>query len=169
MTEQGDKGKTQVMENMIDSKDSIFVETIGSIDSFQASLGSARVLVKNEDKVRILAIQNDLYEIMASWGAKEYRPWEDAEKRTSEIENEMEEMKGRVKNLDGFLIPGENEVETRINLCRTDCREVERRVVSLRNQRIDDQEKEFDEDILVYFNRLSSYLNVMWRNNLGVK
>jgi cob(I)alamin adenosyltransferase len=163
MSERGDKGFTSGECNLSVSKDSPFVEAVGAIDKFQARLGWTRVVLEEkEEKEKILQIEKDLNEIMSSLYIG--KDWKNGEKRIEEIESDSEEYKQRVKDLNDFLIPGENEVESRINICRTDCREAERRVVTLKWDREEKKKEKFDENVLKYFNKLSSFLNWMWRS-----
>ncbi|MDD2225120.1 MAG: ATP:cob(I)alamin adenosyltransferase [Candidatus Shapirobacteria bacterium] len=164
MSERGDFGKTSGECNLTVSKDSPFVEAVGAIDDFQARLGHARVLLEGGEKQTIFQVEKDLTEIMGSF----YKSvdWENGKKRLGEIDDEVEEYRKRVKNLNNFLVPGENEIESRINLCRTGCRIAERRVVGLKNDREEIQGKEFDQNVLKYFNRLSTFLYFMWRSKL---
>jgi cob(I)alamin adenosyltransferase len=164
MSERGDKGITSGECGLSVSKDSSFVEAVGAIDDFQARLGLVRVLLEGVDKNNILKIEKDLTEVMGTLyqGTK----WERSEKRVEEIDDGIKKYKGRVKNLGNFLIPGENEIEARLNLCRTGCRIAERRVVTLKLDREEKKELDFDENILKYFNKLSTYLYWMWRLKL---
>ncbi len=163
MSEKGDRGITQG-ECLLDvSKNSVFVEAVGSIDRFQASLGLAKVkITKSDEKKNFFQIEKDLYEVMGSLYMGQ--DWTSGKKRVEEIDKSIELTKKRVSNLEGFLIPGENEVEARINLCRTDCREAERRLVALKIEREEKENLSFDQNILKYFNRLSCLLNLMWRS-----
>jgi len=164
MSERGDKGFTSGECNLTMSKDSPFVEAVGAIDNLQALLGSARVVIQNqENKEKILQIEKDLGEVMGSLYKGE--KWENGEERIKEIENEVEADGKRIKNLNVFLIPGENEVEARINLCRTFSREAERRVFTLKKEREERGRTDFDKNVLKYFNKLSTYLYWMWRSN----
>ncbi|HPT66215.1 MAG TPA: ATP:cob(I)alamin adenosyltransferase [Candidatus Woesebacteria bacterium] len=163
MSEESDRGRTQG-ECLLDvSKNSPFVEAVGSIDRFQASLGLAKVKMTNTDeKKRFSQMEKDLYEIMGSLYMGQ--SWANGDKKIEQIDKEIESTKKRISNLEGFLIPGENEIEARINLCRTDCREAERRLVSLKIDREEKENLKFDLNVLKYFNRLSSLLNLMWRS-----
>jgi len=165
MSERGDNGLTLGECSLNVSKDSPFVEAVGAIDEFQARLGSARVLLKKNENDSILNIENDLTEVMSTLyqGIK----WQNGEKRVEEINSEIEFCKGRVESLDKFLVPGENEIESRLNLCRTGCRTAERRVVTLKLDREEKEDLDFDENILKYFNKLSTYLYWMWRSKLN--
>ncbi|MDD4136050.1 MAG: ATP:cob(I)alamin adenosyltransferase [Candidatus Shapirobacteria bacterium] len=164
MSERGDSGKTSGECNLTMSKDSPFVEAVGAIDDFQARLGFARVLLKGDEEETIFQIENDLSEVMGSF--YESVNWENGNKRLKDIENEVGKYRDRVKNLNSFLVPGENEIESRINLCRTGCRIAESKVVGLKNDREEIQGKEFDENVLKYFNKLSTFLYFMWRSKL---
>lgn len=164
MSEKGDKGITQGECSLNVSKDAVFVEALGAIDRFQSKLGWARVVVKEEiENQNLFQIEKDLSEIMGSLyiGGK----WKNGDKRLGEIKSEGEKYQNRIGNPDKFLISGENEIEARINICRTDCREAERRVVTLKNEK-EEKGLVLDENILKYFNRLSTFLNWMWRSNL---
>ncbi|MDD2224937.1 MAG: ATP:cob(I)alamin adenosyltransferase [Candidatus Shapirobacteria bacterium] len=166
MSERGDKGFTSGECNLSVSKDSPFVEAVGAIDKFQARLGWTRVVIEEkEENEKILQIEKDLNEIMSSLYVG--KDWKNGEKRIEEIESDSEEYEKRVKDLNDFLIPGENEVESRINICRTDCREAERRVVTLKWDREEKKKEKFDENVLKYFNKLSSFLNWMWRSKFN--
>lgn len=162
MSERGDKGFTLGECNLSVSKDSPFVEAVGAIDDFQARLGHARVLLKGKEKKNFFQIEEDLTEVMGSL----YKgiDWENGKKRLEEVDGEVKKYRKRVKNLSNFLVPGENEIESRINLCRTGCRIAERRIVGLKEDREENQGEKFDQNVLKYFNRLSTFLYFIWRS-----
>jgi cob(I)alamin adenosyltransferase len=152
MSDRGDKGLTSGECNLTVAKDSPFVEAVGAIDKFQARLGWVKVIINNKKEKQIFCqIEKDLNEIMGNLYLK--TKWKNGRKRIEEIEKEAEKYKIKAENFKKFLIPGENEVESRINICRTDCREAERRIVAFK----------FDENLLKYFNKLSYFLNWVWR------
>ena len=152
-TKRGDSGKTCGECFLTVSKDSVFVRAVGSIDSLQASLGLFRVVAKNDNKKIILQIEKDLSEIMGSLFMNQ--KWLKIEEKIEEVNTEAEKIKKEIGKVEKFLIPGENEIEARVNKCRTDCRETEVRVVALKA----------DKKILKYFNRLSYLLNWIWRSS----
>lgn len=164
MSERGDKGMTcgECLQNV--SKDSPFVEAVGAIDDFQARLGSARVLLEENENENILEIEKDLGEVMGILFSG--TDWTRGKKRVEEIEDGIKNYRGRVENLDKFLIPGENEIESRLNLCRTGCRTAERRIITLKEDREEKEGLGLDENILKYFNKLSTYLYWMWRSKI---
>lgn len=167
MSEGVKKGFTSGECNLPVSKDSPFVETMGSMDEFQAKLGWTRVKLMEEgckdEGERVLKVEMYVSEIMGT--LYQEIKWEDGDKKIEELEGWIDGYtKGRVKNLEGFLVPGENELESRLNLCRTACRTAERRVVTLKLERMKDEADNFDENVLGYFNMLSTYLFWMWQS-----
>jgi len=162
MSDRGDKGITLGQCNMEMSKNSPFVRTVGMIDELQARVAGARILFENKKNVEFEQIEKDLYHIMGSLykGMK----WEEGEGRIKKMESEIESYGEKFGNPKQFLIPGKNELEVRINLCRTGCRLAEEELVLLKES----QEKNdlyFDGNILKYINKLSTYFYWGWREN----
>jgi len=117
-------------------KDGLLLETVGSIDELQSVLQ----LIGFEDK-----IIDDLSKIMSelACGIK----FKDCELRVKKMEEAIE----KTPKIDKFLkFKGRKALE--FNWARTVCRRVERRAVALNRQ------EKIEEKILVYLNRLSSYL-----------
>jgi cob(I)alamin adenosyltransferase len=165
MSEKGDKGLTLGQCNMKMSKDSPFVRTVGVIDDFQARLGLAKsILIEKTEKEEIDLMQVDLHQIMGS--LYEASEWGGGEERVTYIEEKVNSYRGRIKNLGEFLIPGNNELDARLNFCRTGCRLVEEEAVSLRDDYIK-RKLFFDPNIIKYFNKLSTYLYFMWRDKIN--
>mgnify|MGYP000873537373 CR=1 FL=1 len=162
MSERGDKGITSGECSLPVSKDSSFVEAVGSIDEFQARLGHARVLLEDEDNKRFLGIESNLSGVMGV--LFQGTVWNNGEKRIKELDSWIEGYTKGENKLKNFLLPGENEIESRLNLCRTGCRTAERRLVTLKTDREENEGLDFDNNILGYFNRLSTYLFWMWQS-----
>ena len=163
MSERGDKGLTLGECNLVVSKSSCFVRAMGVIDDFQARLGSARVLLDGEENNKIKAVQTDLHQIMGSLYQRS--KWEKGDESIKEVEEDIKSYQGRIENLEKFLIPGKNETEVRVDLCRTGCRLVEKELVFLKKK---NKKKKlyFDLNIIKYFNKLSTYFYLMWREKL---
>lgn len=119
-------------------KDSLLLETVGSIDEFQSILE----LIGFEE-----VIIDDLSKIMSELvcGIK----FENCGLRVEWMEKEIKKM----PKIDNFLKFSKKKA-LELNWARTVCRRVERRAVAL------SREKKIDEKVLNYLNRLSSYLFV---------
>lgn len=135
-TKTGDKGQTNCGNQRV-NKDDLLVEVVGEIDELQAVLGLAKVDEKFID---------DLTGIMGElgFGVK----FDSYKTRIEEMEREINE---KDFNLQKFL-KFKDEEALKLNWARTICRRTERRVLSL------SKKQKVNEDILIYFNRLSDYL-----------
>lgn len=162
MSERGDKGITSGECGLPVNKDSSFVEAVGSIDEFQARLGHARVLLEDENNKRFLNIESDLSGVMGV--LYQGVMWSGGEERIKELDSWIGGYTKGENRLKNFLLPGDNELESRLNLCRTGCRMAERKLVTLKTDREENEGLEFDNNILGYFNRLSTYLFWMWQS-----
>jgi len=162
MSDRGDKGMTLGECNLEMSKNSPFVRTVGMIDELQARVAGARILFEGVKNIDFEQIEKDLYQIMGSLykGMK----WEEGEGRIKKMESEVEFYGEKFGNPKKFFIPGENELETRINLCRTGCRLAEEELVFLKEEH-EIGKLYFDGNILKYINKLSTYFYWAWREN----
>ena len=135
-TKTGDKGKTNCGNQRV-NKDDLLVEVVGEIDELQAVLELSKMDEKFID---------DLTGIMGELGFEVI-----FDKYKIRIEEMEREINDKDFNLQKFL-KFKNEEALKFNWARTICRRIERRIVSLSKQ------QKINEDILVYFNRLSDYL-----------
>jgi len=135
-TKTGDKGQTNCGNQRVNKND-LLVEVVGEIDELQAVLELAKMDEKFID---------DLTGIMGELGFEVI--FDKYKTRIEEIEKEINE---KDFNLQKFL-KFKDEEALKLNWARTICRRIERRVVSL------SKKQKVNEDILVYFNRLSDYL-----------
>lgn len=155
MSDRGDKGITLGQCNLEMSKNSPFVRTVGMLDELQARVAVARIFFKKNENSDFEQIEKDLYQIMGSL----YKgvEWQEGGERIKDLESKIKFYSEKFGNPKQFLIPGKNELEVRINLCRTGCRLAEEEVVSL--------DFSFDKNILKYMNKLSTYFYWVWREN----
>jgi len=162
MSIRGDKGMTLGECNLEMSKNSPFVRTVGMIDELQARVAGARILFENKKNVEFEEIEKDLYQIMGS--LYKVIKWQDGEERIKKMESEIKFYGEKFGNPKKFLIPGKNELEVRINLCRTGCRLAEEELVFLKEEN-EKNNLYFDGNILKYINKLSTYFYWVWREN----
>ncbi len=121
--------------NMIE-KDSLLLETVGSIDELQSILE----LIGFEEEI-IDDLSQIMGELVCDVRFKKY------DLRIRQMEKEIKKM----PKIDKFLkFKGKKALE--LNWARTVCRRVERKAVAFNRQ------KKINENVLNYLNRLSSYL-----------
>jgi ATP:cob(I)alamin adenosyltransferase len=160
MSDRGDKGLTLGECNLEMSKNSPFVRVVGMIDELQARVAWARILFEDKENIELEQIEEDLYQIMGSL----YKGVKWGEERIRILEEKIKFYAEKFGNPRKFFIPGRNELEVRINLCRTGCRLAEEELVSLKEEN-EKNNSYFDGDILKYMNKLSTYFYWMWREN----
>lgn len=155
-TRTGDKGETSTAEGR-ESKDSLMIEVLGSIDELVAFIGLARSkLTSNKDINELLrGVQRMLFRYAAVLhGMKNYSISNDD---VAWLEEKTLSYDASLPRLTKFVLPGESETSALIHVARTVCRRTERRIVSL------SKEKELPETAIPIINRLSSLLFVLAR------
>lgn len=167
-TKTGDQGKTALISGERLPKNSLVFEVLGTLDEFNASLGlvvlrfaeapKSEIFVRQ--KAMLLSLQNELFKLGAEIAASPRVQLNGA--FVKKIEKEIDFLQDdlgdnwRYK----FVLPGGSEISAFLDLARTICRRLERRLVSL------DNERDIREVILQFVNRISDYLYTLrtWVN-----
>lgn len=153
-TRTGDKGKTSLFDNSRVDKDSIRVESYGTIDELNSSLGFARSFIEDEKIIEIIKkIQRELFNVageLATGNGEEFPERvekEQIENLEATIDDCFDAMNEKEKSQ--FIVPGSSKGSAALHVSRTICRRAERRITTLSR----------DEDISPllqkYVNRLS--------------
>ena len=125
-TKTGDKGQTSLFTGERVDKDSLRVETYGTIDEMNSALGMARAFCENEDvKTRIYLLQKNVSLFMADLASLGSEPYI-KEFNIQELESEIDEIEGIVGPLACFLVPGDSKGGAMLDLARTIARRAER-------------------------------------------
>lgn len=160
-TKKGDFGETSLQGGRTVSKTDPIVESVGTIDELNATLGVASVYIDQPDLSLLLYhIQNNLFDIGAELSAagvdpemltKSYRV---SSVMVEALEKAIDYYDENLKPLTAFILPGGSKGSAYLHLARTVCRRAERRVIA----------SQFDNpDLLIYLNRLSDLLFVLAR------
>jgi len=163
-TKSGDKGKTSLFGGKRISKDSIRIETIGTIDELNASLGLVTSASKNKKTHPILTtIQNTLFDI-GSEIANPYSTGKNTKKifwleqdKVNELEKIIDQVDSKLKPLSNFILPGGVESASRLHFARSVTRRTERNIIRLAKK------EKVNSNIISYLNRLSDLLFVLAR------
>lgn len=165
-TKTGDKGETGLVGGRI-KKNSIIINTIGTFDELNASLGILAALSTDNSQQIFLKTQNIIFCIGSILSGTDIEC--DFMKYTKELEDYIDSMNKEVKVLTKFILPGGNLLSANIHLSRTICRRTERQFLEYINEYEKEKPKEtqinFAKLLLVekYINRLSDYLFVLAR------
>ena len=170
-TRGGDKGETSLVGGQRIAKDSIRIESYGTVDELNAILGLARVANRDlpgaspEAREQLDAIlfrlQNELFNLgsdLATLPGDRHpkQPVIEAH-HVAFLEETIDGLNTGLPELTSFVLPGGGPVGAHLHQARTVCRRAERLVTTLgRHEAIGDQ-------CLVYLNRLSDLLFVLSR------
>ena len=156
-TKTGDSGETGLGNGERVSKNSPRVHTMGSIDKLNSIIGWARTLT-NKDTFDILGlVQQDLFNMGGEIAIPDVEMNLLDESRVVWLDSLTDQYNEQLPPLNEFILPGGNELSSRLHISRTECREAERNLIAL-------SENEFVSPLhKKYLNRLSDFFFVLAR------
>lgn len=170
-TRGGDKGETSLVGGQRIAKDSIRIESYGTVDELNAILGVVRVTnrdlpgaspeARDQLDAILFRIQNELFNLgsdLATLPGDRHpkQPVIEAH-HVGFLEATIDELNAGLPELTSFVLPGGGLVGAHLHQARTVCRRAERLVTTLGRQ------ESVGEECLVYLNRLSDLLFVLSR------
>ena len=167
-TKAGDGGRTQLVGGERRAKHDLRIESYGTVDELNATLGLARLHTSEnaETDAILMRIQNDLFDLgadLATPPREISRDREDLrvlESQVERLEREIDAMNEGLAPLRSFVLPGGTALAAHLHLARTVCRRAERLVVAL----ADKPEEKVAPALIRYLNRLSDLLFVAARH-----
>jgi cob(I)alamin adenosyltransferase len=156
-TMKGDAGETSLAGGVRVSKGSLRVETYGTVDELNSSLGFARSICDDAEVASFTkGVQQDLFRIGSSLATPAESPKPQIAIDPVPVDRLTAEVH-RIEAIDGILadwsIPGEHRTAAAYDVARTICRRAERWLVRLLESGATVQPA-----ILAYLNRLSDLL-----------
>ncbi len=161
-TRKGDSGSTQLIGGTRVLKHHPRIEAYGTVDELNSWLGLIIDSLKDDNAKNIIRMVQDRLFTMGSLLAADPEASRMSLPELSEddvvlLENEIDQMSAALPELQSFVLPGGNSVNSMCHIARCVCRRAERLTSQL-------AEKENVEPlILKYQNRLSDYLFVLAR------
>lgn len=154
-TKTGDKGQTSLYDGTRIDKDSLRVESYGTIDELNSSIGFASKFVEDEKiqeslkkiQMRLFFVAGELATIEE--GKYKYKVKEDD---IQALEKIIDEYIPKISGGDKFIVPGSSKAAAALHVSRTICRRAERRIITLKRN------EEVSEILLKFVNRLSDVL-----------
>jgi cob(I)alamin adenosyltransferase len=163
-TRTGDDGTTGLIGGSRVPKCDPAIESYGTIDELNASLGVAAVVADAELAGWLREIQAELFTIGSNLAVPATgKPAAAAtipsvnEAWIGRLETQIDAADTMLPRLQNFILPGGTELAARLHLARTVCRRAERLLVSLAAERA------VQPAIITYVNRLSDWLFVQAR------
>lgn len=156
-TRKGDKGKTGLFSGERIEKTNPRVETYGTVDELNASLGLAKTFSSQFLRPYILNIQKKIFFIASELATIDHSK---AIKKVLpediiELEQKMDFLSEKLPEAKNFVIPGGTKSAAFLHFARTICRRAERNAVRLSHK------ESINPELLKYLNRLSDYLFVL--------
>ncbi len=148
-TRTGDKGKTSLYTGERVAKGSLRVETYGTIDEVDSVLGMARAFAAHDNvKETVYKVQKDLWLLMADIASigKDANITAD---HVTELEKIIDEYTNSLAPIDHFLVPGDTQGSSFLDVARSVVRRAERSLWRLA------ETEEVHESGIRYLNRLS--------------
>lgn len=158
-TKTGDKGQTSLYDGTRVDKDSIRVESYGTIDELNSYIGLCMPLYKWRWEKVLFNIQRDLFYIGSELATKNTEKLNKVvtDNDIKNLENIIDKYMGEAKGIDSFIIPGTSLASAHLHIARTICRRAERIIISL------SKIEEVNPMLIKYINRLSDALYAIAR------
>ena len=158
-TKTGDKGQTSLYDGTRIDKDSIRVDSYGTIDELNSYIGLCMHYVNEDEKKALFNIQRDLFYIGAELATKNTEKLTKVvtEDNITYLEDMIDKYMGQSKGLDYFIIPGTSLASAHLHIARTICRRCERIIISL------NKIETINPLLIKYINRLSDVLYAIAR------
>lgn len=161
-TRGGDAGKTSLYGGQRVWKDTVRIQTVGTVDECNAALGVAVTQTADPEIREVLArIQGELFEVGADLATPLARGGETVPRvraeETARLETEIDRFEEELEPLRHFILPGGSPVGASLHLARVVCRRAERHLVTL------EQTEDINPEVARYLNRLSDHLFVLAR------
>ncbi len=151
-TRTGDKGETSLYDGTRVRKDSVRVESYGTVDELNSNIGLAMRKISDKDILdKLYQIQKKLFFVAGELATAEEGKFKngvtDADIDTLEkwVDSYLEKM----ETVDAFIIPGSSDASAQLHVARTVCRRAERRILAL------SREDNVRPTVIKFVNRLS--------------
>ena len=167
-TRTGDKGTTGLADGTRVAKDSLRLETYGTVDELNSVLGICRQFLGDlpADQAAKLdlwceALQNDLFNLGGDLATPVAGRWPQmvvlGETDVKQLEKIIDHCQEQLSPLREFVLPGGTRINSFLHLARTVCRRAERLAVTLQGT------EEINPFAVPYLNRLSDLFFVLSR------
>lgn len=161
-TKKGDQGRTYLFGGGPFPKDTLRINTYGTVDEMNSVIGCAITeLSDTKLKSELQKIQKQLFVLGAELAS--INPDEKLKagfinaSHITDMEHLIDDLETHLEPLKQFVLPGGSKAAAFLHLARTVCRRAERELVSLAHT------EEIRQESLTYLNRLSDLLFVMAR------
>lgn len=154
-TRTGDKGTTSLLDGTRVRKNSIRVESYGTIDELNSLLGFGKHFVPEQDIVtKLHTIQRELFAVASELADPQGKAYASrlSDGEIQRFEAWIDEYVKKMDPAPKFIVPGSSQASGILHVARTVCRRAERIMLTL------DETEPVNPVIVKYINRLSDVL-----------
>ncbi len=162
-TRTGDKGQTSLLNGKRVAKDSLRIETYGTIDELNSHIGMLRDLLAGHNAELLTSVQVHLFDIGSTLSAgdeatvQRFKVPVVVNADVEALETAMDAFDKDLPPMRNFILPGGHPAISQAHICRTVCRRAERLAIRLA------AEEAVPEITVRYLNRLSDLLFMLAR------
>lgn len=155
-TKGGDGGSTSLYNGERVEKNHPRIKALGYLDELTSQLGLVRAKIEDTNiSEQIKLIQGHIIDLMALVaGMEDSNIVKNMGKQVENLEKLIDVYSTQIPEFTGFILPGETELSSEIDLARSIARKAERGVTSI---------VELPQELRRYINRLSDYLYIIAR------
>lgn len=176
-TRTGDAGTTALVSGNRISKADQRIDLYGELDELNSRIGHSASLLALKDFKPIVdflyKIQSAIFDLGSNMACEfenraKYRLPEITDELVKELESKIDELDSELEPLKSFVLPGGSIEAATLHLCRTNARNVERKLVAFNLE----SGEEAPVNSVIFLNRLSDYFFVLARyanHKLGMK
>lgn len=163
-TRTGDAGQTSLLNGRRVAKDSLRIETYGTIDELNSHIGMLRDLLQGEETELLTGIQTHLFDIGSTLAAGDeatitrFQVPQVQDQDVEVLEKAMDAYDAELPPMRHFILPGGHPAVSQAHICRTVCRRAERLAIRLA------AEEPVPGIAVRYLNRLSDLFFVLARH-----
>jgi len=158
VTRTGDDGTTGLADGQRVAKDSLRMETMGTVDELNSFIGLFIEGLMDDGPLRpiYIRIQNDLFDLGGELSMPGHQIMQ--QQHWQSLEQHVEVLNEHLKPLKNFILPGGSETLARCHIVRTIARRAERNMVALASN------ETINPAALIYLNRLSdlAFVTARW-------
>ncbi len=154
-TKTGDKGQTSLYDGTRVDKDSLRVESYGTVDELNSSIGFAMKFIEEDEiKEKLKKIQMRLFFVAGELATLEEGKYvyKIKEEDIAALEKIIDDYLPKISGVDKFIVPGSSIAAAALHVSRTICRRAERRILTLK------REEQVSDILIKFVNRLSDVL-----------
>jgi cob(I)alamin adenosyltransferase len=162
-TRTGDAGQTSLLNGKRVAKDSLRIETYGTIDELNSHIGMLRDLLQGVGSELLTGIQMHLFDIGSTLAAGDeatvarFQVPQVQDQDVEALEKAMDSYDAELPPMRNFILPGGHPAVSQAHICRTVCRRAERLAIRLA------AEEAVPAISVRYLNRLSDLLFMLAR------